>query len=298
MNIITHVMTGVTIATPLAVQRPLTAAAIVFGSLLPDLDVLSRCWGKKAFLRFHQTLTHSLPCIAVMTLAMTGAWHWMGWPELWAPAALGAGMMIHSLMDFANTYGTTIMWPFVRRRVALNWMFFTDAVTVAVTTTLGTACIYSALHEGFSALPAVIFAIFIAGWWTLRAVLARRARELAITPGDSLVPGSWWHFYGCHVDAGGLAELYLINAINGTRRTRGRCLTMDEQYAPLLASVPEYVMMRSLSSEYHVVEAQPCSEGLKLICRDLRTQNFGGRFGQLTVTLDRMGNVQRKVFDV
>ena len=61
MDIVTHTMMGAIAASTIAEDQPAAAAAFVLGSVLPDLDALSRCFGKRAFLRFHQSQSHGLP---------------------------------------------------------------------------------------------------------------------------------------------------------------------------------------------------------------------------------------------
>ena len=75
MNIITHALSGVVIAAPLFPERPLTATCVVLGSVLPDIDVVMRVFGKVSFLRWHQTFTHSVPVILPQTACL-----WMNLP--------------------------------------------------------------------------------------------------------------------------------------------------------------------------------------------------------------------------
>jgi len=55
VDIVTHAMMGLVAASPFAGERPEAAAAFAAGSVLPDLDALSRVFGKRAFLACHQT---------------------------------------------------------------------------------------------------------------------------------------------------------------------------------------------------------------------------------------------------
>ena len=52
MDIVTHAMMGAITASTLAEDQPEAAAAFLLGSVLPDLDAPSRCFGKRALLRF------------------------------------------------------------------------------------------------------------------------------------------------------------------------------------------------------------------------------------------------------
>ena len=48
MDIVTHGMVGVLLAAPLAESHPIAAGSLLLGSVLPDLDALSRLAGKRA----------------------------------------------------------------------------------------------------------------------------------------------------------------------------------------------------------------------------------------------------------
>lgn len=61
MEIITHAGIGLIAAAPMLNSRPELALGLVAGSVLPDLDALARVFGKRAFLRSHQTWSHAIP---------------------------------------------------------------------------------------------------------------------------------------------------------------------------------------------------------------------------------------------
>ena len=99
MDIVTHAMAGLVVAAPLAPSHPVTAVCVALGCVAPDLDVLTRLLGKRAFLQAHQTYSHSLPVIATVTVGGLAIWRLLGVPEPWAPAAMGAAMLGHAAMD-------------------------------------------------------------------------------------------------------------------------------------------------------------------------------------------------------
>ena len=73
MDVVTHGMIGLVVASPLASTHPEASAAFMFGSVLPDLDAASRIFGKRAFLHAHQTYTHSTPIILAVGAAFWAA---------------------------------------------------------------------------------------------------------------------------------------------------------------------------------------------------------------------------------
>ena len=63
MDIVTHGMMGVVLAAPFAADYPEASIAFMLGSVVPDLDAVSRIAGRRSFLKCHQTYTHALPVI-------------------------------------------------------------------------------------------------------------------------------------------------------------------------------------------------------------------------------------------
>lgn len=300
MDIVTHAMSGVILASPLARTTPLTAAALVFGCVLPDLDVLSRSFGKTAFLRWHQTYTHSLPIIAIVTGVSWLIWSWLGLPEPWAPLALGAGLALHTLQDVTNTYGVGMLTPFRRRRYALAWVFFIDALVVAVSAVAVVPAGKSFFPRGASGGGWTLgYGVFLAAYWSIRWAIRHRAGRLQPQGTRTLVPSALvpWRFYG-YALVEGRPRVFELNAIRGAVRDQGEYDVFDGQYAHWLANVPEDRRMRELSPGYHVVAARKHDGKTTLVCRDLRTRNFGGKFGMLEITFDSAGQVEAKVFHV
>ncbi|MCZ6793580.1 MAG: metal-dependent hydrolase [Planctomycetota bacterium] len=127
MDIVTHTLAGAVVASPLLGSAPLTATCIVFGSVLPDLDSLSRCFGKVAVLRWHQTYSHSLAAVAVVTALAWPALGTLGAAEPMAPPlALGGAVLVHILLDVSNTYGVALLAPFSRRRYCVEFQLMRE----------------------------------------------------------------------------------------------------------------------------------------------------------------------------
>ena len=150
MDIVTHGLMGAILASPLFPTHPLSAAAFAFGNVLPDLDSLSRCAGKRAFLATHQGPTHAYASALVAGLGLDLALRLgaPGWHEPLAGPALALGMGLHSTLDYTNTFGIQLFAPFSRQRRACEWVFFIDAV-VLLLSALALAGIVAAAHSGW-----------------------------------------------------------------------------------------------------------------------------------------------------
>jgi inner membrane protein len=300
MDVVTHAMSGLVLAAPLAPHAPVTAGCFALGSVLPDLDSLSRLFGKTAFLRWHQTHTHSLIAPLLVGLATWPILAALGLGETWAPVAAGLGVLLHIGLDLTNTYGLTLLGPFSRKRTSLEWVFFIDAATA----TVSAGCLAAALAEfaltgTAGPWPAVVCGGFLLVWFPLRWLLRRRAWSLRPEGTVSLLPSAVipWRYFGL-AESRGTARLYELDALSGRVDPGGEERILDDRYAEALGTLPEYRIMREISPGYHVVSAEESADGTTVSCRDLRTRNFGGRFGRLEVTLDRDERAVGKKFHV
>ncbi len=300
MDPVTHAIVGVVLSSPVASTHPEAAAAFMLGSVLPDLDAASRVFGKRAFLRAHQTYTHSPPVIAAIGVVFGAGLAAVGVRAPHAPAALVAAMLLHSFMDTTNTYGITVLAPFSHRRWSLDWVFFIDAVVLAVSVSAAghVGWTWSQGREVAWLIPG-IYAFVLAAYWGAKAVLHRRAVRLSPTGTVSLVPSALipWEFLGMARE-GPVARLFRLDARGGRISEDGTQEILDESWSRPLMALPEYRLMRSLSKAYHVVEATATPDGSELLCRDLRTRNFGGRFGELRVRVAPDGAIVGAHFNV
>jgi hypothetical protein len=143
-----------------------------------------------------------------------------------------------------------------------------------------------------------IFFGTIVTYFGAKGLLRRRAGALA-TDAVTLMPSAlWpWRFFGVE-ECGNFVRRFKINAITGSQRALAQQEIFDDAYAGLLANVAEFMLMRGLSPAYHVVSAKKTDAGELLVCRDLRTRNFGTVYGDLEVLLDQHNGVLRTTFHV
>ncbi len=300
MDIVTHGVMGVVIAAPFAANHPEAAAAFIMGSVLPDADALSRVGGKRTFLKCHQTYTHSLPIIAVITLVAYGIFDLLGFPDYRIAASLGLGMVFHSLLDYSNTYGITLLAPFSEKRFCREWVFFIDLPVIVVS--LGAlALVWRSFQSGRfpEAWVSYSYLGFLVAYWVIRIWLRSRAARLAPEGTLSLLPTAFipWKFLGAR-RVREQVHLFDLSALDGSLANEALQDVHDQTYEAVLEQIPEFRRMRTLSPLYHTVEVEVRDKGVVLTCRDLRTRNFNTRFGELTVTLDAAGTLQGVSFYV
>jgi membrane-bound metal-dependent hydrolase YbcI (DUF457 family) len=302
MDIVTHGMMGAILGSALLESAPLTGVAFALGNVLPDLDAFSRCFGKRAFMKVHQSHTHGYAAAAVCGVGLDLALRFgaPGWHEPTAGLGLAFGMALHSTLDYTNTYGITLWAPFSNERRSTEWVFFIDAVVI----TLGVVALmalgwrqHTTGSFGWQAQAA--YAGLLSVYWAFKAWLRTRAGWLAPEGTLSLLPSAlvpWW-FLGAARE-GDQIRVFRLDARSGACSHEERISILDDDYREALDTVREYHVMQTLSPAYHVVEAAPVEEGTRLRCRDLRTRNFGTSFGELELLLDAQGAVKEVEFHV
>jgi membrane-bound metal-dependent hydrolase YbcI (DUF457 family) len=287
MDIVTHGMMGIALAGPVLATHPAGAAGFMLGSLLPDLDSFSRCFGKRAFLQWHQGITHSFPVIAAAGVSFYLA-SWSVAPEIVeAGGGLCLGAALHAFLDLTNTYGVRALAPFSARRFCWEWLFFIDSVVILLTVP---AAIFAAMTLGtlnpIGQQVAYGYAGCLLAYLAARGVLRRIARMRCPKNVVSMIPSAlWpWEYFVCSRD-GDMARIAKLNALTGRQPQIAAHPIYDSQIRSKLESIPEFQAMSALSPAYHVVEFEPTPETTRIRCRDLRIVNFNTSFGMLDIVL-------------
>ncbi|WP_404305588.1 metal-dependent hydrolase [Neorhodopirellula lusitana] len=304
MDIVTHALIGSVAAAGALESHPAFAVGLVAGNVVPDLDAFSRVAGKQAFLRFHQTYTHS---VGAMGLVAGSALVLMvvGQP-VWAELAFGlvTGMLMHVGLDLTNSYGVRCLWPFSSKRFALDWIFFIDAVILAYTLLAGVLIALFMSNEVGRAGGSIAYVVGLVCIVLVRAWLAKRARAKVCSSGlpaesISIIPTTWSprKFLVCR-DQGDRAWLSTLDGISGIETEDQSVSILDLGLSGKVTQSREWTTMRQLSSFFHAVKQEEASDGREVECRDLRIRNFNTRFGTLTVRLDEFDEVVSKKWEV
>jgi membrane-bound metal-dependent hydrolase YbcI (DUF457 family) len=286
MDILTHAAIGLIAAGPLLVNSPELAIGIVAGSVLPDLDAFSRLWDKWAFLRLHQTWSHAFPVQLVFSLAVGLAAAGIGWNEVALGGGVLAGLLFHSLLDLCNTFGVAFLLPFSHRRFCLEWVFFIDLVVLLALAVTLTFVVPAWFRKGeVPPIYSISLFVFLSAYILGKGWFRKRAGSL-FPDAKSLVPSALvpWRFFGTERQTDEI-RLFRVSVITGAQFPVALVQVFDKSFEDLLQNLPEFRVMRELSSEYHVVGASSEGQGTLLLCRDMRMRNFGTRFGDLEVWL-------------
>lgn len=130
MDPFTHAVVGLGIAAlsgqNITPYNPIYCAT-VFGALAPDLDVIVKLKGNIPFIKHHRGPSHSLSGLLFFSALVAGIIFLDFGGELlsyffWALA----GTLSHGFLDFLNSYGAELWWPFSHKRSAGNLLTFID----------------------------------------------------------------------------------------------------------------------------------------------------------------------------
>lgn len=145
MDTITHIITGAVLAGPVKEKLGWTgAAAVVAGAFAPDADLVLRLFGSDLVFRYHRVVTNSLIGIAVFPF-LVALIIWLSTDrrvalsKMWFCVFLG--YIAHVFMDYTNSYGSPLFWPFSSKWDALDWVFIIEP-WVSVPVIIGTILIY------------------------------------------------------------------------------------------------------------------------------------------------------------
>lgn len=135
MDSLSHALVGLAVA-GLSGHQPSLGdpiyIATVLGAQAPDFDIVAQVRGNMAYLRQHRAFSHSIPGIALWAAAIAAGMELFasgtaaGQLWLWA----FAGGLSHTVIDYFNSHGTAILWPFRRERKSFPLLNVFDPVLI------------------------------------------------------------------------------------------------------------------------------------------------------------------------
>jgi inner membrane protein len=125
MDNLTHALCATALAkSRLGRADALAPAALVVAANLPDLDAVTRFWGKAAYLVHHRGITHALAGLVLQFLPLGAVTLALRRPRLLP--AIAVGLLSHPLLDLLNTYGVRPWLPFAPTRWHGDLAFIVD----------------------------------------------------------------------------------------------------------------------------------------------------------------------------
>lgn len=172
MDPITHALTGATIK-QLGFNRKAALAVILFSSIAPDFDYITRFWGMDVFLRYHRGITHGILALIVIPI-ITGLIFGFkkGFLYYFSISFLAYGA--HLLMDLTNQYGTRILSPLDWEQYSLDLTFIIDPY---ITAGLLICVAFGRMNRKRAVAAAAVTLILLLSYFGLRYHLQGKARD-------------------------------------------------------------------------------------------------------------------------
>ncbi len=177
MDPLTHAMVGLGVGAlsgqPLSPYNPIYCAAVM-GAVTPDLDVITMLKGELFLIKHHRGASHSLGGLILLSATIAGIIYLdfglYPWPYFfWA----FGGALSHGVLDFFNSYGTQIWWPFCKKRRSGNLLMFFDPIFILFFLPIFFAA-QDPLKTAIIAFSGIILYLFLR--WSMR----RQAERLLI----------------------------------------------------------------------------------------------------------------------
>lgn len=180
MDSLSHALIGMAVAGlsghPLSIHDPIYLAAVI-GAQAPDFDIIAQVKGKFSYLRQHRAFSHSLPGIALWSLLISiGLFIFM--PQT-NPLSLFAwaftGSLSHIIIDYFNTHGAAILWPFCKERKSLKLLNVFDPILLLLLLSIYTLQV---TMFTVSCLTFIIFISYILSRLFLRQKATKQLQQL------------------------------------------------------------------------------------------------------------------------
>lgn len=291
MDILHHTAIGFAGALALsALGEPAAAMMFVIASALPDADVAAVARSKVAYLKVHQTATHSVPFIAGVAVGSGLLASLLISPHDGLMVGISAllALILHVTLDATNTLGTALLWP-SKRRYRLDAVFFIDALSWALV--LATIALQMRLG---AAWPFAVYLIVMAIQITWRAKLSLRARSEAGFPiaiPDPIWPG---RFHLTRPEADGSVSLARWTPRKGLT-LEGRISAPSLQARSIAEASRAFADMSGFARALSIVAEEKVNGMRKVVLRDAAMRPLGRRYGEITLQETSAGQVAEHI---
>ncbi len=105
---------------------------LVVGSVFPDIDIVLKKWGNYVYLKNHRAATHSLIGLIISSVFISVVLKLIYPASSFLSIFLCSmiGCLSHTVSDILNSYGAKFLWPFYKRKLALNLIVIIDPLLI------------------------------------------------------------------------------------------------------------------------------------------------------------------------
>ncbi|MCK5003166.1 MAG: metal-dependent hydrolase [Gammaproteobacteria bacterium] len=295
MDIVHHALIGGAGMLVAVIQdQPLVGFAFIAGSVFPDLDVIFMVLGKRFYLKHHQGITHSviLAPLYALLLSMVILMPLGEWWQVEVYLAVLAGLYIHVLLDWFNTYRIALLSPFIKKRYSLDAVFFIDSVALALTALFYVLHAFDEVNIAIWLYPGA-FAVYFLSKLAYQRKVRRQLDALFAIP-SSLNP---FEFYVLVEDEQGLLA-YIYNGLTGNKKKQIRYEAEDEAVRVLAEKSRVYQDMKDITRAFYITGVDKTENGVCIQVNDIAVRNFGGKFARTTLEFDNNGKLIREVANI
>jgi inner membrane protein len=124
MEPVTHILSGAVTA-KLGFKRRYAFGILVFVSVAPDLDYLTRFWGVDVFLRYHRGISHGVLALTLVPF-LVALLFGLRKGFLYYYFTAFVGYALHLALDLVNQYGTRVLSPLDWSQFSYNLVAIVD----------------------------------------------------------------------------------------------------------------------------------------------------------------------------
>lgn len=175
MDSLSHALIGIAVAglsgQPLSFHDPIYIATIL-GAQAPDFDIIAQVKGKFSYIRQHRAFSHSIPGLGLWSIIISMGLYFL-MPQTNFFLLLGwsfAGGLSHIVIDYFNTHGAAILWPFRKERKSLQLLNVFDPILFVLLLSVYTLSLTMFM---LSCATFLIIGIYLA----IRIALRKKARK-------------------------------------------------------------------------------------------------------------------------
>ena len=280
MDILHHSAIGF-IGFSVAVANDQTMAGLFFliGNVVPDLDALLVLFGRSFYLKNHQGFSHSLflaPLFALLILTISLLFTPFSWVNF---MALMLGFFTHSFLDYLNSYGIMLFYPLIKKRYALDSVFFIDATLLLLTATMLYFEYSIWLYFGLYLLY-IVFKILIH-----KVVVKQLKVDFAIP--SALNP---FDFYIYNKENEKI-ETYSYNLLLNKKRNQTVQENLNKKFSHLTEKSQLFNDIRQVTKALHICKVEESENETIIVAKDLAVRNFGAKFATTTVKFNKKGEL-------
>lgn len=295
MDIVHHsLIGGAGMLAALAHDLPLVGLAFIAGSVFPDLDVIFMAFGKRFYLKHHQGITHSVLLAPLYALLLTVLilMPMVEWWQLGVYLAALAGLIIHVMLDWFNTYRIALLSPYIKKRYSLDAVFFIDGIALSLTAMFYLLHAFDQLAVAIWLYP-LSFAVYFFAKLAYQKKVSRQLNALFAIP-SCLNP---FEFYVLMEDEQGLLG-FVYNGLTGNRKKQIRYTEEDGDIRVLAEKSIVYQDMKNITRAFHITDVDKSEHGVRIQANDIAVRNFGGKFARTTLEFDNDGKLIRELANI